>query len=86
MAREELFVDRLGRVVLAFFETAGALAVFAGRAVVEAFRPPYEFREILRHLYQFGLGSTQTGTGRQYGSGCAGTFSSRRRQALVTSG
>lgn len=45
MAREELFVDRLGRVVLAFFETAGALAVFAGRAVVEAFPPPYEFRE-----------------------------------------
>ena len=58
MTTEELLVDRLGRLVLAFFETAGALAMFAGRAVLEAFRPPYEFGEILRHLYQFGLRST----------------------------
>ena len=58
MATEELLVDRAGRVVLAFFETAGALAIFGGRAVAEAFRPPYEFGEILRHLYHFGLRST----------------------------
>jgi hypothetical protein len=50
MATEEVLVDRLGRTVLSFFATAGALAVFAGRAPVEAFRPPYEFAEILRHF------------------------------------
>ena len=53
----DLLVDRVGRVVLASFETAGALTVFAGRAVVEAFRPPYDVAEILRHLHQFGLRS-----------------------------
>ena len=52
-----LIVDRVGDVVLGFFATVGALAVFAGRAVVEAFRPPYDVAEILRHLYQFGLRS-----------------------------
>ena len=44
-------------MVLSFFVTAGALAVFAGRALFEAFRPPYDFTEILRHLHQFGLRS-----------------------------
>src|SRR5919108_6553335 len=58
MATDELFIDRIGRATLRFFETAGALALFGGRAVIEAFRPPYEFAEILRHLYQFGLRST----------------------------
>jgi phospholipid/cholesterol/gamma-HCH transport system permease protein len=58
MATDELLVDRIGSSALRFFETAGALAVFAGRAVVEATRPPYEFAEILRHLHQFGLLST----------------------------
>ena len=52
-----LIVDRVGDVVLGFFATVGALAVFAGRAVVEAFRPPYDVAEILRHVYQFGLRS-----------------------------
>jgi phospholipid/cholesterol/gamma-HCH transport system permease protein len=50
-------VDRLGGLILSFLETAGALALFAGRAVVEAARPPYEPGEILRHVYQFGLRS-----------------------------
>src|SRR5919109_9595 len=58
MATAILLVDRIGRSTLNFFGTAGALAVFAGRAVVDAFRPPYELAEILRHLYQFGLRST----------------------------
>jgi phospholipid/cholesterol/gamma-HCH transport system permease protein len=57
MATDEVFVDRVGRPVLRFFVTIGALAAFAGRAVVDAFRPPYDFAEILRHLYQFGLRS-----------------------------
>jgi phospholipid/cholesterol/gamma-HCH transport system permease protein len=58
MPTGEFLVDRIGRRVLSFLETAGALTVFAGRAVVEAFRPPYELAEIVRHLYQFGLRST----------------------------
>jgi phospholipid/cholesterol/gamma-HCH transport system permease protein len=58
MPREELVVDRLGRSVLSFFQTVGALALFAGRALIDAFRPPYELAEIVRHLYQFGLRST----------------------------
>jgi phospholipid/cholesterol/gamma-HCH transport system permease protein len=50
-------VDRVGTGVLGFFESVGALATFGGRAVVEAFRPPYEAREILTHIYQFGYRS-----------------------------
>jgi len=50
-----LFVDRVGLFVLGALESVGALAVFGGRALVEAVRPPYEPAEIFRHLYQFGL-------------------------------
>ena len=50
-------VDRVGGSVLTFFEFVGALATFGGRAIVDAFRPPYEAGEVLRHLYQFGLRS-----------------------------
>src|SRR5947209_17280753 len=50
-------VDRLGAWVLTALESVGAVATFGGRAVVEAFRPPYEPGEILRHLYQFGTRS-----------------------------
>ena len=51
------FVDRVGAWVLTALESVGAVATFGGRAVVEAFRPPYEPGEILRHLYQFGTRS-----------------------------
>ena len=50
-------VDRVGTGVLGLFEFVGAIATFGGRAVVEAVRPPYEAREILRHLFQFGYRS-----------------------------
>src|SRR5436190_12995583 len=50
-------VDRVGASVLSFFEATGALATFGGHAVVEAFRPPYEPREIARHVYEFGTRS-----------------------------
>ena len=50
-------VDRAGSGVLGFFAFVGAVATFGARAVVEAVRPPYEPREILRHLYQFGYRS-----------------------------
>ena len=58
MATEELLVDRAGSVGTRFLRNGGGLAVFAARAVIETFRPPYEPAEILRHLYQFGLRST----------------------------
>ena len=50
-------IDRLGAGVVGLFELAGAIAVFGSRAVVESVRPPYEPREILRHVYQFGYRS-----------------------------
>lgn len=51
------FVDRVGQRLVDALAFAGALAVFSGRAVLEAFRPPFEGGEVLRHLYQFGLRS-----------------------------
>jgi phospholipid/cholesterol/gamma-HCH transport system permease protein len=51
-------VDRVGAAALRLLEFVGALATFGGRALVEAFRPPYELGEIVRHLFQFGLRST----------------------------
>ena len=50
-------VDRVGAGVLSSFEFVGALATFGGRAILGAFRPPFEGGEILRHIYQFGLRS-----------------------------
>ena len=50
-------VDRVGVRVIGLFEFVGALAAFGARAGVEAFRPPYEPREIARHVYQFGARS-----------------------------
>ena len=50
-------VDRAGAGVLNLLEFTGAMASFGGRAVVEAFRPPYEPGEILRHIYSFGYRS-----------------------------
>jgi phospholipid/cholesterol/gamma-HCH transport system permease protein len=51
------FVDRVGTSVLSGLEFVGALATFGARAIVEACRPPYEPREIARHIYQFGYRS-----------------------------
>jgi len=50
-------VDRVGSRALAVCELAGAIATFGAKAVVEAARPPYELREVLRHAYQFGYRS-----------------------------
>src|SRR5947207_12575113 len=50
-------IDRAGAAVLGFFELAGSLAVFGVRALIDAFRPPFEFGEIARHVYEFGLRS-----------------------------
>jgi len=50
-------VDRVGAAALGFFEFSGSLAAFGFRALVDAFRPPFEFGEIARHIYQFGFRS-----------------------------
>jgi len=50
-------VDRVGSRALGVFELAGAIATFGAHAVIEAPRPPYELREILRHAYQLGCRS-----------------------------
>jgi len=50
-------VDRAGAGVLNFLEFTGAMASFGGRALVEAFRPPYEPGEVIRHIYSFGYRS-----------------------------
>jgi phospholipid/cholesterol/gamma-HCH transport system permease protein len=50
-------VDRIGATTLRLLEFVGALATFGGRALVQAFRPPYELGEVVRHLFQFGLRS-----------------------------
>jgi phospholipid/cholesterol/gamma-HCH transport system permease protein len=50
-------VDRVGSSAIGVFEVIGAVATFGGRALVEAVRPPYEPREILRHVFQFGYRS-----------------------------
>jgi phospholipid/cholesterol/gamma-HCH transport system permease protein len=38
-------------------ELVGAIATFGAKAVVDAARPPYEAREVLRHAYEFGYRS-----------------------------
>jgi phospholipid/cholesterol/gamma-HCH transport system permease protein len=47
-------VDRVGAAVLSRFQFVGALATFGGRAIISAFKPPFEVGEIVRHIYQFG--------------------------------
>lgn len=49
--------DALGLVAATSLAWWGQLFVFAGRAIVEVFRPPYEPRETLRQLYELGVRS-----------------------------
>src|SRR5512147_56920 len=46
--------DRLGRAILALVAWIGEVFVFGLKAIFEAFRPPYEFREIARHIFEIG--------------------------------
>ena len=50
-------LDRVGSGVIGVLEVIGAVATFGGRALGDAVRPPYEPREILRHVFQFGYRS-----------------------------
>ncbi len=44
-------------MILRAVAAVGDLSLFGARAVVAAFRPPFEFREISRQLYELGLRS-----------------------------
>jgi phospholipid/cholesterol/gamma-HCH transport system permease protein len=50
--------ERVGVAILAAFAGVGEVSIFGVRALVEAFRPPYEFREVIRHTYEIGWRST----------------------------
>jgi phospholipid/cholesterol/gamma-HCH transport system permease protein len=50
-------VDRVGERGIRIFAPVGSYTIFAGRAFVDAFAPPYEWGEVLRHVFQFGLRS-----------------------------
>jgi len=46
--------ERVGALILAALAWVGAVSIFGLRALREAFRPPFEFGEIVRHVYEFG--------------------------------
>src|SRR4026209_768113 len=46
-------VDRAGAGVLGLLESTGAIATFGGRALAEAFPPPYEPGAVLPPIYWF---------------------------------
>ena len=47
-------IDRLGSAILGLLGWIGEVFLFGLRAVREAFLPPYEFREIARHIFEIG--------------------------------
>ncbi len=51
-------IERTGAFILALLAAVGELSLFGARALLEAFRPPYEFREIVRHIFEIGWRST----------------------------
>ncbi len=50
-------VESLANAVGGALGWVGAVSLFAARAVRDAFRPPFEFREIVRQLYELGFRS-----------------------------
>lgn len=55
--RELSAVDRVGEASIRLFAPVGSYTVFASRAFLDAFVPPYEWGEVFRHIVQFGLRS-----------------------------
>ena len=47
----------MARLLMAWLEIAGDWGMFAGRAITEAFRPPFETRETVRQLFELGCRS-----------------------------
>lgn len=54
--RADLF-ERLGALAGGQLAAVGELSVFAARALIEMWRPPYELREVMRQLYELGFRS-----------------------------
>ncbi len=50
-------VERVGAVILAALVWVGEVSLFGLRAVGQAFLPPYEFREVVRHIFEIGYRS-----------------------------
>ncbi len=50
--------ERLGAAILGTLAWVGEVSLFGARALGAAFRPPYEFREIGRHIFEIGWKST----------------------------
>jgi phospholipid/cholesterol/gamma-HCH transport system permease protein len=51
-------VERVGAAILGVLAWIGDVSLFGFRAVREAFLPPYEFREVARHVFEIGWRST----------------------------
>jgi phospholipid/cholesterol/gamma-HCH transport system permease protein len=49
--------EATGRAIGDAIGTVGAMSLFGARAAIDAFRPPFELREISRQLYELGLRS-----------------------------
>ena len=46
--------ERVGTLIVGALAWVGDVSIFGLRALREAFRPPFELGEILRHIYEFG--------------------------------
>lgn len=49
------FVDKLGRVLLNFFEATGRLGLFAAEAIFQIFKPPFYGRAFVHQLIEIGF-------------------------------
>jgi phospholipid/cholesterol/gamma-HCH transport system permease protein len=47
-------LERVGGLIIGPLAWIGEVSLFGARALAEALRPPYEFREIARHIYEIG--------------------------------
>jgi phospholipid/cholesterol/gamma-HCH transport system permease protein len=50
-------LERVGQTVVTLLASAGAVSLFALKALRELFVPPFEFRETVRQLFELGLRS-----------------------------
>jgi phospholipid/cholesterol/gamma-HCH transport system permease protein len=50
-------LERAGRIVVTLLASAGAVSIFAFKALRELFVPPFEIRETVRQLFELGLRS-----------------------------
>jgi phospholipid/cholesterol/gamma-HCH transport system permease protein len=57
MTAAETMLESVGLAIASSVTGCGAVTLFAGRAIVEAVRPPYEFRETVRQLHELGVRS-----------------------------